>query len=132
MVIIKSIPGLCILAVKLSDSMKCKLTLLDNVVKRTLHSKVTNEFNDLNMWGNKILEGKFIWEFKQVHDLLCNRTNTIVYYTGLFLCTNISYLSCLIFRQTNFKFQKSRRKYNKCTWLLFKTVKFASLNSAES
>lgn len=64
MVIIKSIPGLCILAVKLSDSMKCKLTLLDNVVKRTLHSKVTNEFNDLNMWGNKILEGKFIWEFK--------------------------------------------------------------------
>lgn len=102
--------------------MTCKLTILDSVLS-SVHSicdfRAKNEFNDLNK-GNKVLKGKFIYLV----------TNTTVYYIVSFLCTNINYLSHLKFRQMNFKFQKSIRK-NKSTWLLFKTIKFASLNSPE-
>lgn len=65
--IIKRTLGLCILAVKLSDNMKCKLTLLDSVLKNfnsICGFKASSEYNDLNIWGNKIQEGKLIWKFR--------------------------------------------------------------------
>lgn len=54
------------MAVKFLDNMKCKLTILDSVLS-SVHSicdfRAKNEFNDLNK-GNKVLEGKFIWEIQ--------------------------------------------------------------------
>lgn len=66
-----------------------------------------------------------------MHDFLCGRTCTTVYYIVFFFFIHKHQLTHLKLRQMNFNFQKSIRK-NKSTWLLFKTIEFASLNSPES